>query len=109
MTPLYPLDRVCAEAIPDPELISDEHVRQFRVGGFIACDGVFPAERVTSAKAAVRDLISRNDPPFPHLDLEKVTDAQQASGPEQRTTSVSSGASWMPIAGSRRWLTTRRW
>jgi len=81
MTPLYPLDRVCAEAIPDPELISDEHVRQFRVRGFIACDGVFPAERVTSAKAAVRDLISRNDPPFPHLDLEKVTDAQQASGP----------------------------
>lgn len=83
MTLLYPLDRVDDETVPGPGLISDEHVRQFRARGFIVCDGVFSAERVTSAKDAIRDLIRRSAPPFEHLDLENVAGAEQASGPER--------------------------
>jgi phytanoyl-CoA hydroxylase len=81
MHSLYPLDRVYADLIPGPEMISNDHLRQFSRLGFIVCAGVFGAERVASAKDALRELIARTEPRFAHVDLENVVGAEQASGP----------------------------
>lgn len=83
-TKLYRYERIHTP-IASPDLITEDHVREYHERGFIAVENVFTPEEVETYKAAIRDLIIEGNPRI--IQLEEAGKDKQLT-PEQREAFV---------------------
>lgn len=81
---LYSYDRIHT-AVASPELITDDHVREYHERGFIAVENVFTPEEVNTYKQAITDLIIEGNPKI--IQFEDAGKNKQLT-PEQREAFV---------------------